>query len=94
MHSPRAENAPLFFFNLGGKAHELGVKEIAYYLWQRYGSTHRVRFLTVPFGDGKNEILQKLILLYGRYFKTQNDAGSQRHRQAMQALQLWLPERL
>lgn len=48
------------FFNLGGKAHELGVKEIAYYLWQRYGSTHRVRFLTVPFGDVVNEILQKV----------------------------------
>jgi thiamine biosynthesis protein ThiI len=48
------------FFNLGGKAHELGVKEIAYYLWQRYGSTHRVKFLTVPFGDVVNEILQKV----------------------------------
>lgn len=48
------------FFNLGGKAHELGVKEIAFYLWHRYGSTHRVKFVTVPFADVVNEILQKV----------------------------------
>lgn len=48
------------FFNLGGKAHELGVKEIAYYLWNRYGSTHRVKFVTVPFAEVVNEILQKI----------------------------------
>lgn len=48
------------FFNLGGKAHELGVKEIAFYLWNRYGSTHRVKFITVPFADVVNEILEKV----------------------------------
>ncbi|HEY6527921.1 MAG TPA: tRNA uracil 4-sulfurtransferase ThiI [Cellvibrionaceae bacterium] len=48
------------FFNLGGKAHELGVKEIAFYLWNRYGSTHRVKFVTVPFAEVVNEILQKV----------------------------------
>ncbi|MEY4590438.1 MAG: hypothetical protein RL497_2514 [Pseudomonadota bacterium] len=48
------------FFNLGGKAHELGVKEIAFYLWNRYGATHRVKFITVPFADVVNEILQKV----------------------------------
>lgn len=48
------------FFNLGGKAHELGVKELAYYLWQRYGSSHRVKFITVPFEGVVKEILEKV----------------------------------
>lgn len=37
------------FFNLGGTAHELGVKQVAIYLWNRFGSSHRVKFVTVPF---------------------------------------------
>ncbi len=48
------------FFNLGGRAHELGVKEIAYYLWRRYGASHRVRFITVPFDGVVAEILDKV----------------------------------
>lgn len=46
------------FFNLGGHAHEMAVKEIALYLWMRYGSSHRVRFITVPFEAVVAEILQ------------------------------------
>lgn len=37
------------FFNMGGREHELAVKELAFYLWTQYASTHRVRFITVPF---------------------------------------------
>lgn len=37
------------FFNLGGAAHEMGVKQVALYLWSRYASSHRVQFITVPF---------------------------------------------
>ena len=48
------------FFNLGGKAHELGVKEMAYYLWHRFGSSHRVKFITVPFEGVVKEILEKV----------------------------------
>lgn len=48
------------FFNLGGKAHELGVKELAYYLWQRFGQSHRVKFITVPFEGVVKEILEKV----------------------------------
>ncbi|WP_053981759.1 tRNA uracil 4-sulfurtransferase ThiI [Marinagarivorans algicola] len=48
------------FFNLGGKAHELGVKELSYYLWNRYGSSHRVRFITVPFEEVVKEIIEKV----------------------------------
>ncbi|TVZ37294.1 thiamine biosynthesis protein ThiI [Alteromonadaceae bacterium 2753L.S.0a.02] len=48
------------FFNLGGKAHELGVKEIAFYLWSRYSASHRVKFFTVPFENVVAEILEKI----------------------------------
>jgi thiamine biosynthesis protein ThiI len=48
------------FFNLGGRAHELGVKEAAYYLWQKYGSSHRVKFVTVPFDGVVAEILTRV----------------------------------
>ena len=45
------------FFNLGGRAHELGVKEVSHFLWQKYGASHRVKFITVPFEDVVAEIL-------------------------------------
>lgn len=48
------------FFSLGGKEHERGVKEIAFYLWNKYASTHKVRFITVPFEDVVAEILEKV----------------------------------
>ncbi|WP_049723342.1 tRNA uracil 4-sulfurtransferase ThiI [Gilvimarinus polysaccharolyticus] len=46
------------FFNLGGRQHEIGVKEVAYYLWQKYGASHPVKFVTVPFEGVVSEILQ------------------------------------
>lgn len=48
------------FFNLGGRAHEIAVKEIAFYLWNRFGSTHPVKFISVPFDDVVTEILHKI----------------------------------
>ena len=48
------------FFNLGGHAHELAVKEVAYYLWSRFGSSHHVRFVTIPFEGVVEEILTKV----------------------------------
>jgi thiamine biosynthesis protein ThiI len=48
------------FFNLGGHAHEIGVKEVALYLWQKYGSSHRVRFISVPFDGVVGEILKNV----------------------------------
>lgn len=44
------------FFNLGGVAHEIGVKQVAYYLWNRFGSGQRVSFISVPFDDVVTEI--------------------------------------
>ncbi|WP_461535754.1 tRNA uracil 4-sulfurtransferase ThiI [Spongorhabdus nitratireducens] len=48
------------FFNLGGHAHELAVKEIAFYLWNKYGASHNVKFITVPFEGVVAEILDKV----------------------------------
>ena len=48
------------FFNLGGRAHELGVKEVSYFLWRKFGASHNVRFISIPFEDVVGEILQKI----------------------------------
>ncbi len=48
------------FFNLGGSDHERGVQEVAYYLWNKFGSSHKVRFLSVPFEHVVAEILEKV----------------------------------
>ncbi len=48
------------FFNLGGRAHEIGVKQVALALWQKYGSAARVKFITVPFEEVVGEILQNV----------------------------------
>jgi tRNA uracil 4-sulfurtransferase len=48
------------FFNLGGAAHEIGVKQVAYRLWERFGSSHRVKFISIPFEPVVAEILEKV----------------------------------
>lgn len=48
------------FFNLGGITHEIGVKQVALYLWQQYGSSHRVKFVSVPFEAVVAEILKSV----------------------------------
>lgn len=48
------------FFNLGGAAHEIGVKQTAYYLWERFGSSHKVRFVSIDFSNVVGEILEKV----------------------------------
>ncbi|WP_024462116.1 tRNA uracil 4-sulfurtransferase ThiI [Marinimicrobium sp. LS-A18] len=48
------------FFSLGGHAHEMAVKEVSYYLWQKYGASHNVQFVTVPFEGVVAEILEKV----------------------------------
>jgi thiamine biosynthesis protein ThiI len=44
------------FFNLGGVAHEIGVKQVTLYLWSKFGSSHKVKFISVPFDDVLTEI--------------------------------------
>jgi len=48
------------FFNLGGAAHEIGVKQVSLYLWEQYGSSHKVKFITIPFEEVVAEILKSV----------------------------------
>ncbi len=48
------------FFNLGGREHELGVKEVAYYLWSKYSGYSRVKFIAVPFDEVVAQILKNV----------------------------------
>ncbi|MCP5209262.1 MAG: tRNA 4-thiouridine(8) synthase ThiI [Hahellaceae bacterium] len=48
------------FFSLGGTAHEVGVKQVSAYLWERYSVSHRVKFVTVPFEEVVAEILRSV----------------------------------
>ncbi len=52
------------FFNLGGMAHEIGVKQVALYLWSKYGSSHRVKFVTVNFESVVEEIFRSTAPTY------------------------------
>ncbi len=48
------------FFNLGGAAHETGVRQMAFYLWQKYSLSHKVKFVSVDFAPVVAEILEKV----------------------------------
>ncbi|MFT6656239.1 MAG: thiamine biosynthesis protein ThiI [Marinomonas primoryensis] len=48
------------FFNLGGDAHEIGVKQVSHFIWEKYGSALNVKFITVPFEAVVGEILTKV----------------------------------
>ena len=54
----RGVRTHFLFFNLGGREHEIAVKEIALYLWMQFGSSHRVKFISVPFEPVLQDILQ------------------------------------
>ncbi len=56
----RGLRSHFLFFNLGGQAHEVGVKQVVSYLWQRYGSSHSVKFISVPFEGVVAEIMQSV----------------------------------
>ena len=48
------------FFNLGGAAHEIGVKQMAYHIWSRYSTSPKVRFVAINFENVVGEILEKV----------------------------------
>lgn len=48
------------FFNLGGAAHEAGVREMAFYIWQRYSLSHKVKFVSVNFAPVVEQILEHI----------------------------------
>lgn len=48
------------FFELGGSGHEAAVREVVDHLWRTYSSSHRVKFISVPF-EGVVAELQRSI---------------------------------
>jgi thiamine biosynthesis protein ThiI len=48
------------FFNLGGANHEIGVKQVAHYLWEKFGNSHKVKFITIPFEGVVAELLENV----------------------------------
>ncbi len=56
----RGAKTHFLFFNLGGKAHQMGVEQVALHLWQEYGSCARVKFVSVPFDEVVGDILQNV----------------------------------
>lgn len=56
----RGMRTHFLFFNLGGRDHEIGVKEVALYLWQKYGGGQRVLFISVPFEEVVAELLARV----------------------------------
>ncbi|MFV8569751.1 tRNA uracil 4-sulfurtransferase ThiI [Marinobacter sp. SBS5] len=54
----RGMRSHFLFFNLGGAAHEVGVRQVSHYLWDRYASSHNVKFISVPFEGVVAEIMR------------------------------------
>ncbi|MEJ2764245.1 tRNA uracil 4-sulfurtransferase ThiI [Photobacterium sp. MCCC 1A19761] len=60
LHIKRGSKVHYCFFNLGGPAHEIGVKQVAHYLWKKYGSSAKVKFIAIDFEPVVAEILEKV----------------------------------
>lgn len=56
----RGLRSHFLFFNLGGAAHETGVRQVVHYLWQRYGASHSAKFVSVPFDGVVAEIMRSV----------------------------------
>jgi len=48
------------FFNLGGSAHELGVKQVANYLSNKFSKNYKARFVTINFEEIVRELTTKV----------------------------------
>lgn len=48
------------FFNLGGREHEIGVKQVSHEIWKRYSSSHKTKFVSVNFEPVVDEILTNI----------------------------------
>lgn len=60
LHIKRGSKVHYCFFNLGGPAHEIGVKQVSHFLWNKYGSSAKVKFIAVDFEPVVAEILEKV----------------------------------
>lgn len=52
------------FFNLGGTAHEAGVRQMVRHLWADYESSHRVYMISVPFEGVLGELMTRVNTSY------------------------------
>lgn len=48
------------FFNLGGREHEIGVREVSHYLWKQFSGSHRVKFIAIDFEPIVADILENV----------------------------------
>lgn len=55
----RGMKVSYLFFNMGGAAHEIGVKQESYFIWNRYAASHKVKFIAIPFEKIVGQILEK-----------------------------------
>ncbi len=60
LHIKRGSKVHYCFFNLGGPAHEIGVKQVAHFLWNKYGSSAKVKFIAVDFEPVVAQILENI----------------------------------
>ncbi|MFP3976998.1 tRNA uracil 4-sulfurtransferase ThiI [Marinobacter sp. KMM 10035] len=56
----RGMRSHFLFFNLGGIAHEVGVRQVVHYVWSRYGASHGAKFISVPFDGVVEEIMKSV----------------------------------
>ncbi|PSU32065.1 tRNA uracil 4-sulfurtransferase ThiI [Photobacterium lutimaris] len=60
LHIKRGSKVHYCFFNLGGPAHEIGVKQVSHFLWKKYGSSAKVKFIAIDFEPVVGEILENI----------------------------------
>ncbi|OEF23922.1 tRNA uracil 4-sulfurtransferase ThiI [Vibrio rumoiensis] len=60
LHIKRGSKTHFCFFNLGGPAHEIGVKQVSHFIWNKYGSSAKVKFIAVDFEPVVAEILENV----------------------------------
>lgn len=56
----RGLRSHFLFFCLGGPAHEIGVRQVVHYIWERYGASHGAKFISVPFEGVVAEIMRSV----------------------------------
>ncbi len=71
------------FFNLGGQAHEVGVRQVVSHLWNQYGASHSVKFISVPFDGVVAEIMRSVnhrhwgVVLKRQMLRAASEIGTQ-----------------
>lgn len=60
LHIKRGSKVHYCFFNLGGKSHETGVQQVSHYLWNKFGSSAKVKFISIDFEPVVKSILENV----------------------------------